>query len=265
MKRYLFLSSLLAAFYCATPAHASCAREWDEIVSSPALDNDAKAERLEQLGADCSGDAAYVHRWASLLVDAARFDEAERMVRQAIGEHHAHEVLAVLEYDLVDIERARLFHAGDPGDEALRGVLDGFLQHTEKFPQHAPGFAAASGLYLLLGEPGQAANFSRKAIAIEPDYLAYRSLAIAATRLSAFALAIDSAISASELNPVFRRDIDLMMSVAYAYISVDDVANAKASLGALLRARPEVRGSEQFDRLVAFVYQRAEELERAVD
>lgn len=265
LNRLLPLSGLLAGFCLTGPAHADCDQRWGEVFSSAAPSSEEKAQRWQQLRPDCGGDASYDHRLALLLTESGRFDEAEAVIRQSIDEHSDPDVLAVLEYDLIDIERARVFSAGDPGAAALRKVLGLYLEHNEKYRGHAPGYSAAAGIYLLLDEPQKAVGYSRRALTIEPDYLAYRSLAIALTRLDQFELALDSAILASELNPAFPRDIDLMMSVAFAYISMDDVDNAKASLGALLRARPEIRGQEQFDRLVGFVYQRADELERQVE
>lgn len=265
MNRLIRLSGLLAGFYLAGPAHADCDRQWSEIFSDAALGSEEKTQRWQQLRADCSGNASYDHRLALVLSESGSFDEAEAVIRQSIAKHSDPEILAVLEYDLIDIERARVFASDDPGAGELRNVLDLYLDHNRKYRDHAPGYSAAAGIYLLLNEPKKAASYSRQALTIEPDYLGYRSLAIALTQLGNFELAVDSAILASELNPAFPRDIDLMMSVAYAYISLDDVNNAKASLGALLQARPEIRGQEQFDRLVAFVYQRADELERRAE
>ena len=265
MFKQLFLFGFFLAFGFVSPAYSACDQEWAEIYSNSSLSNDSKIQRWEGLKPNCSGKASYDHRLAFVYSQSGKFDDAERILRESIKKYSDPNDLAVLEYDLIDLERERLFYAGSASSESLKNVLEKIHKHIEKYRNHSLGYSAAAGLYLLLAENESAAEYSQKAISIEPDYLAFRTLAIASTNLDNYDQAIASAISASELNPGFRRDIDLMMSAAYAYISIGDVRNAKAALGALLQERPEIKEQEGFNRLVGFVYKRAEELEDSSD
>lgn len=265
MQILLRLLGFLAICGFANAAYSECDEEWSKIFQNHSLSNEDKVNRWEGLRASCGGNSDYDHRLAHVYEQSGRFDDAEKVLRRAISKYNNSYILAAFEYALIDLARARVFYGGNPSAESLRGVLELYLSHTKKFSEHALGFSGTAGIYQLLGEPEQAAAYSRKAINIEPDYLAHRTLAISLAQLGEFDLAIDNAISASKLNPGFRRDTDLMLSAAYAYISMDDVRNAKASLGALLQERPEVKDQEQFNRLAGFVYKRAAELESSAE
>ena len=193
------------------------------------------------------------------------FDQAEKVLEQAIEKYVEPGDLTVLEYDLIDVERARLFDAGTPDKAAIMELIAKFVAHTEKYQSSALGYSAAAELYLLMAEPAKAAEFSQKAVAIEPDYLAFRTLSIAQANLEKYGEAVDSAISASQFNPGFRGDIGLMMSAAYSFIGMGDIDNAKAALGALMQERPDVKQHEEFNQLLVFVYEKAEQLESQVE
>jgi tetratricopeptide (TPR) repeat protein len=230
-------------------ADQKCKRQWGDLISNKALDNNARVDKWKSLEGECGGHWLFGYRLSILFSIEKRFLEAEEIINKTINENK-NTYIPELEYAKLSIRYDQALAEPDANFKALRSVLKDYVIYVSKNEDFHIAVIQISGMYMILDDMDNAILWGEKANKINPTYHIERLLTLAYYNKKLYRKSVESAESAISLDEKGLDDTDFMIATALSFEGEGNYKRAKDVLNSLLINKPTVKNNEKFRRAV---------------